>query len=64
MYMFSVTKKTEQKFLAVAKHYQALRNFPHSTGAMDGKHVVQQCPRNSAREYFNYKMPSVLYSSL
>ena len=39
----------------MAKHYQALWNFPHSVGAIDGKHVVLQCPRNSASEYFNYK---------
>jgi hypothetical protein len=39
----------------VAKQYQALWNFPHSTGAIDGKHVMLQCPRNSASEYFNYK---------
>jgi len=39
----------------MAKHYQALWNFPHSMGAIDGKHVVLQCSRNSASEYFNYK---------
>jgi hypothetical protein len=39
----------------VTKQYQALWNFPHSTGAIDGKHVVLQCPRNSATEYFNHK---------
>jgi len=39
----------------VAKQYQALWNFPHAVGATDGKHVVLQCPRNSASEYFNYK---------
>ena len=39
----------------MAKQYQALWNFPHSVGAMDGKHVALQCPRNSANEYFNYK---------
>jgi hypothetical protein len=52
--MFQIPK-TEQEWLAVAKHYQALCNFPHSMGAIDGKHVVLQCPRNSASEYFNYK---------
>ena len=37
------------------KQYQALWNFPHSMGAIDEKHVVLQCPRNSASEYFDYK---------
>jgi len=52
--MFSDTK-TEQEWLAVAKQYQALWNFPHSMGDIDGKHVVLQCPKNIASEYFNYK---------
>jgi hypothetical protein len=47
--------KTEQEWLAVAKQYQALWNFPHSMGAIDGKPVVMQCTRNSASEQFNYK---------
>jgi len=47
--------KTEQEWLAVAKQYQALWNFPHAVGAIDGKRVVLRCPRNSASEYFNYK---------
>jgi len=47
--------KTEQEWLAVAKQYQALWNLLHSMGAIDRKHVVLQCPRNSATEYFNYK---------
>jgi len=42
--------KTEQKWLAVAKQYQALWNFPHAVGAIGGKHVVLQCPRNNASE--------------
>jgi len=44
--------KTEQEWLAVAKQYQALWNFPHTLGAIDG---VLQCPRNSASKYFSYK---------
>jgi hypothetical protein len=41
-----------------------LWNFPHSTGAIDGKHVVLQCPKNSASEYFNCKnsFSSVLFA--
>jgi len=47
--------EAEQEWLSVANQYQALWNFPHAVGAIDGKHVVLQCPRNSASEYFNYK---------
>ena len=47
--------KTEQEWLAVAKKYQALWNFPHTVGTIGGKYVVLQCSRNSANEYFNYK---------
>ena len=48
-------QKTVQEWPAVEKQYQAFWNFPHAVGAIDGKHVVLQCPRNSASEYFNYK---------
>jgi hypothetical protein len=44
--------KREQEWLAVAKQYQALWNFPHSNMAIDGKPVVLQCPMNTASEYF------------
>ena len=54
-FVFFQIPKTEQEWLAVAKQYQALWNFPHAVGAIDGKHVVLQCPRNSASENFNYK---------
>jgi len=37
--------KTEEEWLAVAKQYQELWDFPHSLGPIDGKHVVLQCPK-------------------
>ena len=54
-FMYFQIPKAEQEWLTVAKQYQALWNFPHTVGDIDGKHVALQCPRNSASEYFNYK---------
>jgi hypothetical protein len=37
------------------KAVSSVVQLPTFNGAIDGKHVVLQCPRNSASEYFNYK---------
>ena len=43
-------------WLEVAKDFNDNWNFPHCLGAIDGKHVVLQCPANTGSFFFfNYK---------
>ncbi|KAJ8982008.1 hypothetical protein NQ317_004095, partial [Molorchus minor] len=39
----------------VAHDYEAIWNFPHCLGAMDGKHIRIKCPKKAGSHYFNYK---------
>ena len=45
---------TCKDLLEIASQFE-IWNFPHCIGAMDGKHVVLQCPKNSGSLFFNYK---------
>lgn len=44
-----------EMWLDIASGFEAQWNFPHCIGAVDGKHINVQAPKNSGSLYFNYK---------
>ncbi|XP_036320822.1 uncharacterized protein LOC118735273 isoform X2 [Rhagoletis pomonella] len=49
------TPTTEKEWLDVANNFESLWQFPHTLGAIDGKHIRLKAPPNSGSDYFNYK---------
>lgn len=46
---------TPQEWQAISDQFMAKWNFPHTLGALDGKHVACKCPPKSGSMYYNYK---------
>ncbi|XP_071497092.1 putative nuclease HARBI1 [Diadema antillarum] len=46
---------TEQGWKQLAEDWYQRWNFPHTVGAIDGKHVACKAPANSGSTYYNYK---------
>jgi len=46
---------TTDSWLANAKKFELLWNFPNCVGAIDGKHINMQAPANSGSAFYNYK---------
>ncbi|XP_049293583.1 putative nuclease HARBI1 isoform X3 [Anopheles funestus] len=46
---------TREEWLKVADDFYEKWQFPHATGAIDGKHVPIKAPAKSDSEYFNYQ---------
>ena len=46
---------SEADWLEISKKFEEKWNFPHALGAIDGKHVRIQKPKNGGSFYYNYK---------
>ena len=46
---------TKAEWLNVSKRFKDCWNYPHALGAIDGKHVRIQKPKNGGSFYYNYK---------
>ena len=47
--------QTNKEWLQIAEQFKLKWNFDHCVGAIDGKHVIIQCPPRGGSMYFNYK---------
>ena len=45
---------TESDWQHIADGFFTKWNFPHCIGALDGKHIQIEAPKNSGSVYFNY----------
>ena len=52
---FIKVPSTEAEWLDISKRFEEKWNFPHALGAIDGKHVRIQEPKNGGCFYYNYK---------
>ena len=46
---------SEEKWKSIADEFYERLNFPNCIGAIDGKHVMIQCPFNSGSLFYNYE---------
>ncbi|CAI6372232.1 unnamed protein product [Macrosiphum euphorbiae] len=50
-----MSEPTTDDWLDIASGYFDKTQFPNTVGAVDGKHIQLECPKNSGSLYYNYK---------
>ena len=46
---------TTGEWRSISSEFEREWNFPHCLGALDGKHVIMECPRDGGSAFYNYK---------
>ena len=49
------SSRTVADWKNISKEFSKIWNLPHVLGAIDGKHIRIECPKNSGTLYHNYK---------
>ena len=47
--------QTAEEWQKIGSDFETEWNFPNCLGALDGKHICMECPRNGGSAYYNYK---------
>lgn len=47
--------QTAEEWQKIGSDFETEWNFPNCLGALDGKHVCMECPKNGGSAYYNYK---------
>ena len=45
----------EEEWRSIVKGFEEMWDLPHTLGAIDGKHIRMDCPKNTGTYYHNYK---------
>ena len=52
---YLASPNSEQEWRHIATQFEEDWNLPHCVGAIDGKHIAMDCPRDSGSKYYCYK---------
>ena len=47
--------QSSDDWMKIAKEFDTKWNFPHTLGALDGKHIALRAPHHAGSKYYNYK---------